>query len=284
MALHSAWQLWRIAVLAIKFLQLSFHLHFVNIPFILILFLSHTGCADGENLRKVLILMAKKIRIIEHGPYEVSGGVPTYAAELVPYEDEQGATESWEKGLRQHGGERPYLLCRCGHSSSKPFCDAHHYNGGFFGKEVADRAAYAKACKVYKGETFDLLDRTKLCAVARFCDVGIGAWKLALSNEPEDVELAKQMACSCPSGRLTVQDKDGKLLENELDPEIFMVEDPVQGHHGPLHVRGGIALESADGSMYEHRNRRTLCRCGESSNIPFCDSSHLHCSHMEMDK
>ncbi|UCF09264.1 MAG: CDGSH iron-sulfur domain-containing protein, partial [Thermoplasmata archaeon] len=44
---------------------------------------------------------------------------------------------------------------------------------------------------------------------------------------------------------------------------------------GPIWVRGRIPIESADGHIYEIRNRVTLCRCGWSSNKPFCDSSHL---------
>jgi CDGSH-type Zn-finger protein len=40
-------------------------------------------------------------------------------------------------------------------------------------------------------------------------------------------------------------------------------------------VRGGLAIESADGFVYEVRNRVTLCRCGRSKNKPFCDGSHI---------
>jgi CDGSH-type Zn-finger protein len=31
---------------------------------------------------------------------------------------------------------------------------------------------------------------------------------------------------------------------------------------------------AADGFAYEQRNRQTLCRCGHSSNKPFCDGTH----------
>jgi CDGSH-type Zn-finger protein len=42
----------------------------------------------------------------------------------------------------------------------------------------------------------------------------------------------------------------------------------------PIWVRGGICIESADGTPYEVRNRVTLCRCGASANKPFCDGQH----------
>ena len=43
---------------------------------------------------------------------------------------------------------------------------------------------------------------------------------------------------------------------------------------GPIWLRGGISLTSADGYQYEVRNRMTVCRCGASRNKPFCDGSH----------
>ena len=39
-------------------------------------------------------------------------------------------------------------------------------------------------------------------------------------------------------------------------------------------VRGGVRVESADGQSYEIRNRQALCRCGKSSNKPFCNGAH----------
>ena len=35
-----------------------------------------------------------------------------------------------------------------------------------------------------------------------------------------------------------------------------------------------MEVVGADGKAYEVRNRMTLCRCGESSNKPFCDGTH----------
>ena len=61
----------------------------------------------------------------------------------------------------------------------------------------------------------------------------------------------------------------------ELEPTIGLVQDPQMGVSGPIWVKGGIQVESADGRAYEVRNRVTLCRCGKSKNKPFCDGSHI---------
>ena len=72
-----------------------------------------------------------------------------------------------------------------------------------------------------------------------------------------------------------MRDKEsGNVVEQELPASIGVIEDPALGCSGPLWVRGGIPIESEDGKAYEVRNRVTLCRCGASNNMPFCNGSH----------
>ena len=65
------------------------------------------------------------------------------------------------------------------------------------------------------------------------------------------------------------------IFEPPFDPAIGLIEDPVIKVSGPIWVKGGIRIESSDGSSYEIRNRVTLCRCGQSQNKPFCDGTHV---------
>ena len=58
-------------------------------------------------------------------------------------------------------------------------------------------------------------------------------------------------------------------------PAIAFVQDTGAAVSGPVYVRGGIEIVSAEGEPYEIRNRVTLCRCGQSKNKPFCDGSHV---------
>lgn len=223
----------------------------------------------------------KKIRIMAGGPYEVSSDIPLNQAVIGT--DAKGDSREWKQGRTYTvPKDEPYHLCRCGHSKNKPFCDGAHVEVGFDGKEVADRKPYDEAALRYKGDTVDLLDCESLCAVARFCDVGESVWAYAVASSVPGYETeAVRQACDCPSGRLTIQRKNGEKIEPELPQEVSVVEDPATDHRGPLWVKGGIEIEGADGQTYEVRNRVTLCRCGESSNMPFCDASHLRCTHME---
>jgi CDGSH-type Zn-finger protein len=46
--------------------------------------------------------------------------------------------------------------------------------------------------------------------------------------------------------------------------------------NGPYRVEGGIPVRDAEGNSVEAPERYFLCRCGQSSNKPFCDGTHWH--------
>jgi CDGSH-type Zn-finger protein len=215
-----------------------------------------------------------KIVVIEHGPYIVTGHV-LLSVEIIRPNKEGGSWE-YEHGKAFDLVDR-YKLCRCGHSKNKPFCDSTHNTIGFDGTETASNAPFAQQAKAYDGPTLVLKDAESFCASARFCDNFGSAWTLVeQSDKKKSRELVVHEVVRCPSGRLVLRDKkNGKPIEEQLEPSIGVVEDPVKNRSGPLWVRGGIPIESASGKQYERRNRVTLCRCGASENKPFCDGSHL---------
>ncbi len=214
-----------------------------------------------------------RIEVTENGPYRVTGGVPLVRVEIVV--NAEGESVAWRELERIEAPEE-YLLCRCGRSAAKPFCDFSH-RAGFDGEETAGHSSYAEQAVVINGSGLDLHDARKLCAEARFCDRAGGLWNLV--GECEDAatrELAIEEATLCPSGRYVACDAEtGGPIEPDLEPSIAIVEDPHMGVSGPIWVRGGVPIVDADGRPYEVRNRVTLCRCGASANKPFCDGSHI---------
>ena len=215
-----------------------------------------------------------KIKVNENGPYVVSGGVPLEEDIMVSGDD--GIPYEWRAGKKYPVKEK-YTLCRCGQSKNPPFCDGTHVRIDFDGTETASNKPFLKQAEEINGPDLDLTDAPDLCVHAGFCDRASGIWNLVEnSDHPEAKEIAIEEAGNCPSGRLVVWDKEGNEIEPELEPAIgLVIEDPVEGLTGALRVRGGIPIESADGTSYEIRNRVTLCRCGKSTNKPFCDGSHL---------
>lgn len=215
----------------------------------------------------------KKIVISNNGPYLVSGDIPLTIEIITNNKD--GLSWDWKKG-KSFETKSEYHLCRCGHSVNKPFCDGTHTRIHFNGTETASKKPYDEQAQQMDGPTLTLHDAENLCAFARFCDPEGKIWNLIENtDDPKTRELVIREAMHCPSGRLTLHDKKtGKEIEHDLLSSIGIVEDPPLKCSGPLWVRGGITIESSDGTKYETRNRVTLCRCGASQNKPFCDGSH----------
>ncbi|GAB4327955.1 MAG: CDGSH iron-sulfur domain-containing protein [Dehalococcoidia bacterium] len=44
--------------------------------------------------------------------------------------------------------------------------------------------------------------------------------------------------------------------------------------NGPYVVRGGATITDAEGNAFDVKDAVALCRCGHSSNKPFCDGTH----------
>jgi CDGSH-type Zn-finger protein len=214
-----------------------------------------------------------KVVVTKAGPYRVVGKVPLAVQVITP--NSSGESWDWTQGQSFEVGEE-YFLCRCGQSSNKPYCDDTHLRVGFEGEETASRRPLARQSTHLDGPTMVLDDAEKYCAFARFCDPGGKIWSLIeRTDDPRIAELVAREASHCPAGRLVLHKKEtGEPVEPTLPPSLGLVEDTALHCSGPLWVRGGVRIESEDGKAYETRNRVTLCRCGASDNMPFCNGSH----------
>ena len=211
------------------------------------------------------------IRIMKDGPYIVSGSVPISEKIIIP----RGKGYVYEDGepLPQRA---VYSLCRCGKTKTPPFCDGSHVADHFDGTETSCKTDYMSRAARIDGAGLDLLDDGR-CAFARFCHREDGdAWELAEDSASEYHRSEAIIAANeCPAGRLTAVEKDGTVHEPVYEPGIEILQDPEEHVSCGIFVKGGIPIESADGSRYEVRNRVVLCRCGFSGNKPFCDSRHV---------
>jgi CDGSH-type Zn-finger protein len=227
-------------------------------------------------LRRVAVSSPKvqvSVVVSKNGPYLVSG--PASLAEEVIVANTEGESLQWQRGETYAVPEK-YALCRCGHSHTPPFCDGTHAKIGFDGTETAARTPYAAQAKVFDGPQLSLLDARHLCADARFCDPNGKVWnQVTHTDDPNVRDMFLRQVHHCPAGRLVAFDKAaGKPIEQDAPVAIGLIEDPVQDCSGPIWLRGGVALTSADGHQYEVRSNMTVCRCGASNNKPYCDGSH----------
>ena len=215
-----------------------------------------------------------KLSVTKNGPYLVEGSVPLANQHVVT--NERGESLEWREG-KAFPPSKKYALCRCGGSRTKPYCDGTHMRNGFDGTETASREPYDAVAERFDGPTMVLEDAVSLCAGARFCDPHGQVWNLVRkSDDPRAAALVEHQTGHCPSGRLLAKTRaTGEAIEPRFAPSLGLVQDTAQEVSGPIWVRGGLPVTGADGPEYEVRNRMTLCRCGASTNKPFCDGSHV---------
>ncbi len=216
----------------------------------------------------------QKIKVLKDGPYEVCGGLTLNKESIVIGKDNE--PEKW-KECGQFPGQDTYYLCRCGKSKNKPFCDSSHVKSGFNGTETCKTGRYLDKIEVTECPDLNLTYSETYCITARFCHRGLGAW--AYADDSLNLisrKAAIEESCNCPSGALVAWNKTlNKPIEPNLAKSLSLIENCASGTSGPIWVKGGISIESADGKSYEVRNRATLCRCGASRNKPFCDGAHI---------
>ena len=159
-------------------------------------------------------------------------------------------------------------LCRCGGSSSKPFCDGTHAKIGFDDTKQPDRVPDRR--KAYTGKNIIIHDNRALCSHAGFCTDSLSAvWRLHQRPwiDPDAASAGEiaDVVAACPSGALTLTPAQASPVR---DAAILIVKG------GPYAVTGGPSLVGADFGTGSSSERFSLCRCGASKNKPFCDGAH----------
>lgn len=208
-----------------------------------------------------------EIRITKDGPLEVSVELPIVPRRVV--RSAAGDPVTWATDP-EISHPTPMRLCRCGSSRTKPFCDDSHVASGFDGTETASTEPYEAISTTTEGPGLRVHRAGSLCSSTGFCANHVNSWKDLLPRTGEvdvQVQLAAMMQ-HCPSGTFVLE-MAGEVLEPELARAISPIED------GGLWVTGGVRIVRSDGIPLETRNRVTLCRCGRSSNKPFCDGTHV---------
>lgn len=178
-------------------------------------------------------------------------------------------------------------LCRCGHSSTKPFCDGTHIEVEFDGGK--DESRVEDKVDVYEGKDITIYDNRGVCSHRGYCSEALPAvfgrdkepWINPDGASADEIIIVCQ---KCPSGALSfglpgeerIQDVAGREEEIALAPLRYET-------HGPYDVSGEIPLMDEDGTVPESKEHYTLCRCGASKNKPFCTGEHWRIKFIDED-
>ncbi len=162
-------------------------------------------------------------------------------------------------------------LCRCGQSSSKPFCDGTHGKIGWTDEKLEGRQP--RKVDNYIGKDITIHDDRGICSHVGFCTdglpkvfrMGVEPW---IDPDAETADKIIETIKKCPSGALSYSIDGVKYDSFSEQPKLKVTKD------GPYFVKGGIELHDAD--RPESEEHFALCRCGNSKNKPFCDGQHWY--------
>ncbi len=199
------------------------------------------------------------IREREDGPLVVQG--------LEHLKDAKG----WD--IAAAGTKNNIALCRCGYSSSKPFCDGTHKKTDFRSAKLTDGEWDFRAD--YEGDEVTIHDNRGICGHIGYCTdqlpevfkMGVEPW---IDADGAPGERVAEQTRRCPSGALSHSVDGIEHRDQERPPTIQVTPS------GPYYVTGGVELRDTkrgEGASLEHY---VLCRCGRSKNKPFCDGTHWY--------
>lgn len=169
-------------------------------------------------------------------------------------------------------------LCRCGNSSTMPFCDFSHQRIGFTSSKSPDRKPDNHIDHV--GKNITIHDNRAVCdgngtchrALPQVFRIGEEPWIFPDSAGPEEIARVIRL---CPTGAFlyTLVGQE-RWMGSNRPPAIIIIRD------GPYCVVGNVELyddeerEDPHPHILETPEHYSLCRCGRSKNKPLCDASH----------
>jgi uncharacterized Fe-S cluster protein YjdI len=91
-----------------------------------------------------------------------------------------------------------------------------------------------------------------------------------INVEGASADEIREQVSQCPSGALRAEilgEQKREAMANEAT-KIQVLKD------GPVLVHGVCEVTNSDGSVEQKEGVTALCRCGASSNKPYCDGTH----------
>ena len=129
--------------------------------------------------------------------------------------------------------------------------------------------------KEYSNGGLTVVWKPKLCIHAAECTKALPQVynpdeKPWIKAENASTDELKAQIAKCPSGALSY------YMKGEENKESLSVETKVEVmENGPLMVYGTIEVKDKYGNTEKKNKTTAFCRCGGSSNKPYCDGAHV---------
>ncbi len=130
--------------------------------------------------------------------------------------------------------------------------------------------------KKYTNGEVTIVWKPDMCIHSVICFRGLGdvfdpQKKPWVNPQGANTEQIVSQIKKCPSGALSYfmnEEADGSPVKIEAETIVETVP------NGPLMVYGNVTVKDSEGTLTKKNNATAFCRCGSSSNKPYCDGSH----------
>lgn len=130
--------------------------------------------------------------------------------------------------------------------------------------------------KKYSNGEVTIVWKPEMCIHSALCFKGLGEvfdpqkrpW---IKPEGASTDKIIDQVKKCPSGALSYY-LNREAGEGEVKVEAETIVEPTP--NGPLMVYGNVSIKDSHGNVTKKNNATAFCRCGASTNKPFCDGSH----------
>lgn len=175
--------------------------------------------------------------------------------------------------------EEHTALCRCGATKHDSFCDGTHHEINFSGKRLEEQPPFKERMQIFKGKKITIYYDKYMCCWSGRCNKALPEVFLPQSvdwikpDAVDDVEKILAAVKSCPSGALSYEIAGKRYTEffpenpGEIDIQI----------DGPYYFMGDVEVVDDQNSneIRDCKDHFTICRCGKSKHMPYCDGSHF---------
>lgn len=132
--------------------------------------------------------------------------------------------------------------------------------------------------KKYSNEDITIVWKPSVCIHSTLCWKGEKGLKQVFNPmekpwiKPEGASTAEiiERVNNCPSGALSFYYNHEQSKTTETQAESIVEAIP----NGPLLVYGNITVKHSNGDKEQKNKVTAFCRCGASSNKPYCDGTH----------
>ena len=130
--------------------------------------------------------------------------------------------------------------------------------------------------KTYTNGEITVVWKPSVCVHSKVCWTGLievfnpreRPW-IKMDGAPTQ-RIAEQVD-RCPSKALSYFRNEEHLLTDDIQAESIVEPMP----NGPLLIYGNLRVKDANGQETQKNKVTAFCRCGASSNKPYCDGTHV---------